>query len=238
MRQGSSTSATNAGSFSTPPTVIVHIMGPGGIVQWSVTPHSCQSATGRSCTTTTSSLMTVFAAPVSTTSGNGRPSTSLSVTPVRPSHCCFTATRSSLTSSVMSWHTNAALYSCLISILACLIILLVSCFISLDILTIHTVITANKFFHSGSLPSGISLPFTSESAIVHLYPATSLVRPYPTPDTNCYKLLPTQQGHPHPVTTGQGRAASNTASVTHSVADQDSIQDRGSTGITLTRVCD
>ncbi|MPC17079.1 hypothetical protein E2C01_009924 [Portunus trituberculatus] len=58
----------------------------------------------RSCTATTSSPTTVFAAPVSTTSGHGRPSTSLSTTPMRPSHCCFTATDSSLT-SVKSWRS-------------------------------------------------------------------------------------------------------------------------------------
>ncbi|MPC87316.1 hypothetical protein E2C01_082174 [Portunus trituberculatus] len=63
------------------------------------------------------------------------------------------------------------------------------------------------FFHYGSPPSSISLPFTSESAIVQAYPATSLGKHYPkTPDTNCYELPPKQQGHPHSTTKGQGRA--------------------------------
>ncbi|MPC62112.1 hypothetical protein E2C01_056195 [Portunus trituberculatus] len=103
-------------------------------------PHSRRSDTGRSCAATTSSTM-VFAAPVSTTTGHRRQSTSLSMTPVHPLHYCLTATSSSLISSV-------------------------------------------RLFQSGSLSSGISLTFTSESVIVHVYLATSLAKLYlKTPDT-------------------------------------------------------
>ncbi|MPC69246.1 hypothetical protein E2C01_063463 [Portunus trituberculatus] len=49
----------------------------------------------------------------------------------------------------------------------------------------------SSLFKAGSLPSSISLPLTSESAIVHAYPATSLAKLYPkTPDTNCYNCRP------------------------------------------------
>ncbi|MPC58509.1 hypothetical protein E2C01_052517 [Portunus trituberculatus] len=52
---------------------------------------------------------------------------------------------------------------------------------------------ADQFFHSGSLPPDISLPLTSESAIVHAYSATSLAKLYhKTPDTTCYEPPSTQ----------------------------------------------
>ncbi|MPC73339.1 hypothetical protein E2C01_067663 [Portunus trituberculatus] len=52
------------------------------------------------------------------------------------------------------------------------------------------VFQATKFsslFQPGLLSSGLSLPLASKSAMVHTYPATLLIKPYPTaPDTNCY----------------------------------------------------
>ncbi|MPC62788.1 hypothetical protein E2C01_056879 [Portunus trituberculatus] len=98
-------SATNSGSFSMAPTVIVDITGPRGIVQWPVTPHSYWSDTGRPCAATIVSPTMVFATPVSTTSGQGQQSTSLSATLVHPLHCCLTVISSSLNSYVRSWHS-------------------------------------------------------------------------------------------------------------------------------------
>ncbi|MPC97440.1 hypothetical protein E2C01_092756 [Portunus trituberculatus] len=81
----------------------------------------------------------------------------------------------------------------------------------------------------------------SESATVHAYLATLLAKLYPTPDTTCYKPPPTQysrsththnhwarQGNQGPYFSFQRR---NRKSLTLSGRDQDSIQDRGGTGI-------
>ncbi|MPC28960.1 hypothetical protein E2C01_022176 [Portunus trituberculatus] len=112
-------SAPNIGSFSsTLPTTIVDITEPRSVVQWPVTPHNCRSATGRSCTATTSSPMMVFAAPVYTTMGHGWPSTLLSTTPVRPSHCRLTATSSFLNSSDRSCHSLLSCSDCWLRLLS------------------------------------------------------------------------------------------------------------------------
>ncbi|MPC13557.1 hypothetical protein E2C01_006295 [Portunus trituberculatus] len=68
------------------------------------------------------------------------------------------------------------------------------CQVLVQPLAVFQAIKFSSLFQSGSLPSGISLPLTSESATVHVYPATSLAKLYPkTPDTNCYDRRPTSR---------------------------------------------